>query len=253
LKSTPLILILPSTQRRGAELDDASISLSNRYSNAVIAGGGLPWIMPCATDPNLVEEMVRRADGVLLTGGEDVQPDLYKPRLEPTLRKKVSPPERERDLSELLVIDAVFRQKKPLFAICRGLQMLNVALGGTLLADIRTQRPRAMKHDRFDQKYKQVHSISVAADSQLASVCGRTELAVNSTHHQAVDRVADPLRVTAVSADGVIEAAELKPEASRWLPFMMAVQFHPERLFDRHREFLELFKNFVRVSAARIK
>jgi putative glutamine amidotransferase len=167
------------------------------------------------------------------------------------LRKKVSAPEPERDLSELLLISEVFRQKKPLLAICRGLQMLNVALGGTLLADIKTQRPNAIKHDCFDRKYKQVHPITLAPDSQLARICGSTQLGVNSTHHQAVDRIAEPLRVTAASPDGVPEALELKPDASRWLPFLLGVQFHPERLFDRHPEFLELFKCFARVCAAR--
>src|SRR2546425_9579246 len=105
MKPTPLIAISPSTARRGAEFADASISLSNRYLQAIIDAGGMPLAMPCVPDAHLVGEMVRRADGVLLTGGDDVQPELYAPNLPARLRKTVSPASPERDRMELLVID----------------------------------------------------------------------------------------------------------------------------------------------------
>ena len=133
MKKPPLILISPSTQNRGAEFSDASISLSNRYLEAIIAGGGLPWVMPCVPLLDLAAESVRRCDGVVLTGGNDVQPKLYGSKLSPQLEKTIGPADPERDLLELLLIDEVFRQRKPLLAICRGQQILNVALGGTLL------------------------------------------------------------------------------------------------------------------------
>src|SRR6185436_7242576 len=126
----PLILISPSTQKRGVEFADLSISLSNKYSVAVASAGGLPWIAPAIPSKSLVAASVARADGVMLTGGDDLQPELYTKELSPTLRKTVSEPEPERDLFELMLVEEVFRQRKPLFAICRGHQLVNVAFGG---------------------------------------------------------------------------------------------------------------------------
>jgi len=253
MKKAPLILISPSTQNRGAEFSDASISLSNRYPEAILAGGGLPWVIPCVPLPELAAESVRRCDGVLLTGGNDVQPKLYGSKLSPQLEKTLGPLDPERDLLEFLLIDEVFRQRKPLLAICRGQQILNVALGGTLLADITQQIPGAMPHNQPERKYQIVHEVSLTPESHLARVCATTTLGVNSTHHQAVGRVAKALRVTAASPDGVVEALELAQDASASLPFLISTQFHPERLFDRHVEFLELFRNFIRACARKGK
>jgi len=197
-------------------------------------------------EPELVAECVRRCDGVLLTGGDDVNPKLYAKRLPPRLRKTVAAGPGERDLRELLLIDEVFRQRKPVFGICRGHQIINVALGGDLVVDIRSQIPRAINHRQLKKKSEIVHEARLTRDSMLAKITGKQKLGVNSTHHQAVGRVAKPLRVTAVSNDGVVEAMELKREESRLLPYFMTVQFHPERLATRHPEHQELFNSFIR-------
>ncbi|MEP6663333.1 MAG: gamma-glutamyl-gamma-aminobutyrate hydrolase family protein [Verrucomicrobiota bacterium] len=243
MKDAPLILISPSTQRQGIEFADASISLSNRYSESVAEAGGIPVVIPCTASAGLVAETIRRCAGVILTGGDDVQPRLYAPKLSVKLAQTVTDTEPERDLLELLIIDAVFRQRKPLLAICRGLQVLNVALGGTLIADIPTQISGALDHRRMEAKCEQVHDVELTPDSLLAKITGKQKLGVNSTHHQAVGRVADPLRVTGKSSDGIIEVMELKTKNS--LPFLLALQFHPERLADRHREFLKIFQYFA--------
>ena len=253
MKKAPLILISPSTQNRGAEFSDASISLSHRYPEAIIAGGGLPWVMPCIALPQLAAESVRRCDGVLLTGGNDVQPKLYGSKVSPQLKKTIGPSDPERDSLEFLLIDEIFRQRKPLLAICRGQQILNVALGGTLLLDIPRQMPGALRHNQPERKYQVVHEVSLTSDSHLARICARTTLGVNSTHHQAVDRVAKALRVTGTSPDGVVEALELAQDAALSSPFLISAQFHPERLFEKHAEFLELFRNFIRVCARKRK
>jgi len=243
MKSAPLILISPSTQRKGVEFSDTSISLSNRYTQAVVAAGGIPLIAPCTDSKELITELVRRSDGVLLTGGDDVQPEIYAPDLPQDLAKKVGDVEPERDVLELQLIDEVFRQKKPLLAICRGCQILNVALGGDLIVDIPTQISGALNHRRMDAKGDKVHEVALTPDSLLAKVTGEQNLGVNSTHHQAVGRVAKPLRATARSSDGIIEALELKTPGL--LPYLLAVQFHPERLVDRYKEFLQIFRSFV--------
>lgn len=236
-------------QKAGAEFSDRSLSLSNRYALGLTAAGAIPWVVPNVPSHDLAAEVVRRADGVLLTGGDDVQPRLYVSRLAARLRRTVSPPEPERDLFELMVVYEVFRQRKPLLAICRGLQVLNVALGGTLVVDIPSQVPGALNHRCMDRKDQIVHEVQVTPGSGLAQITGRTTLGVNSTHHQAAGRVARMLKVTARSADGIVEGLELGPGAETVLPYMMAVQFHPERLSARHPEHRMLFESFVAACA----
>lgn len=253
MKSAPLILISPSTQRNGAEFYDYSLSLSDAYPRAIAAAGGMPWVMTCTPSRELLAESVRRCGGVLMTGGDDVQPKLYASRLPRRLAKTVSAADAKRDLTELLLIEEVFRQRKPLFAICRGHQILNVALGGTLIVDIASQVAEAINHTRTDLKDKIVHKVELAPGSLLFRIFGKRILGVNSTHHQAVGRVAKAFQVTARSADGLVEAMELGPKDRQALPFLLSVQFHPERLVRRHREFLKLFRGFIEACAAECK
>ena len=163
----PVILVSPSTRRRGVEFDDFSLDISNQYPLAIQAAGAIPLVLSCLNDPQMVAEAVRHADGVMLTGGDDVETSLYRTELSPQLAKTVSPPARERDFFELMLIDEVFRQRKPLLAICRGHQILNVALGGTLIVDIPTQVPNALRHSRGDKKDDIVHEINVQSGSLL--------------------------------------------------------------------------------------
>src|SRR5881409_2878005 len=195
----PLVLISGSTERRGAEFNDLSLSLSHNYPRAVQAGGGLPWIAPCLPDKDFVAESVARCDGVLLTGGDDVQPKIYRKNLPESLAKTVHAADTERDLFELMLVDEVFRQRKPLLAICRGHQVLNVALGGTLIVDIASEVPDKINHRRMDKRSEGVHELRLTADSLLDKITGQQKLGVNSTHHQAVENVAGPLKVVAVS------------------------------------------------------
>lgn len=243
----PLILISPSTQKRGVEFEDNAVSLSNQYCLAIATAGGLPWIAPALPAKRLVAESVARADGILLTGGDDVQTELYAPKLNGQLKKTVSEPEPERDLFELMLVEEAFRQRKPLFAICRGHQLLNIAFGGTLFVDIEAQIPSALDHRRLDRKNDVVHDAELTDGSLLANITAQKRLGVNSSHHQAIAELAEPFVVTARSEDGVIEGMELKPGAAS-LPFFLAVQFHPERLYARHREHLKLFQHFVRAA-----
>jgi putative glutamine amidotransferase len=246
MKSRPLVLITPCAERKGAEFLDPSLSLSDRYPRAIVAAGGMPWVLPCWPAENIVAEAVRRCDGVMLTGGDDVQPKLYANALPPRLERTVSPADATRDLWELLLIREVFRQHKPLLAICRGQQILNVALGGTLIVDIPTQMPRALNHGRLDRKDKIVHKVALTPGSILNKITGKQTLGVNSSHHQAVGRLGGSLCVTAVSPDGVVEGLELAEAARQRLPWLVAVQFHPERLFEKHEVFLALFRSFIR-------
>jgi putative glutamine amidotransferase len=247
----PVILVTPSTADEGAEFADPSISLSNLYTDALIAAGALPLIFPATTSKAIIADAVEGCDGVLMTGGDDINPKLYLKKIPKALAKTLGPLAPDRDIWEQDLISEIFARKKPLFGICRGHQMLNVVLGGTLLIDIPSQRAQALKHSRMDRKMEPVHEVSIAAGSLLGRITGRKNLGVNSTHHQAIGELAPSLRAVAESSDGIIEAVELKEPGGR--PFLLGVQFHPERLIDRDGVFLQLFKSFVQACAWRRK
>ena len=242
----PLIVISAETELKGEEFGDLSTSLSTKYQNAVIAAGGLPLILPSVEDRTTLAECLRRADGILLTGGNDINPSLYGPKASAAIAKTLGLATGERDLRELVLVDEIFRQRKPVFGICRGHQIINVALGGTLYADIPSQAAGALNHRRFDLKGEVVHQARLTAGTLLAKIVRKQWLGVNSTHHQAVARVAEPLCVAAATEDGIVEALELKPENAGLLPYFMTVQFHPERLAHRYPVHQALFDHFVR-------
>ncbi len=246
MNRAPLVLIAPNTEARGNEFSDMTINLAETYQQAVFEAGGVPLILPGVTSRELIAECVRRADGVLLTGGDDVNPKLYAKKLAPKILKKAIVAPGDRDLRELILIDEVFRQKKPLMGICRGHQIINVALGGTLIVDIDLQVPGALNHRRMDRKNEKVHEVRLTEGSMLASITGRRTLNVNSTHHQAVEKLSKLFKATATSADGVVEGMELGASYAHLLPFFVTVQFHPERLANRHPEHQALFGSFVR-------
>lgn len=249
----PVILISPGTQRKGAEFFDYSVTLSDAYPRAITAAGGIPWILSCTTEPDIIAQCVHRCHGVLLTGGDDIQPNLYTGKLSPALRRTLSPADPARDLAEISLIREVFAQRKPLLAICRGQQILNVAFGGGLIVDIPSQLPKAENHCRMDLKDRVAHSIVLSDDCLLRRVFGKRTLGVNSTHHQAVLEPVAPFRATAQSADGLVEAMELGLADRHLLPYLLAVQFHPERLIRRFPEFLEVFRTFTRACASDAK
>jgi putative glutamine amidotransferase len=243
----PLILVAPNIESKGQEFADLSTSLSAKYQQALINSGVIPLTLSATVSRDVIAESVSRCDGVLLTGGEDVDPDLYGNGLPKALKRKatLTPDGGARDYREIILIDEVFRQRKPLLAICRGHQILNVALGGSLIVDIPSQKRRAINHRRMDKRSDLVHEVRLTADSLLAKITGAQTLGVNSTHHQAVNRIAPALRPVAVCADGIVEGLELKASSAGWLPFLLSVQFHPERLADRYPEHQAIFCAFA--------
>ena len=251
----PLILVSPSIEKSGVEFHDLSASLSVRYDSAVLAAGGLPLTAPATTDRAALAECVRRADGLLLTGGDDINPELYEDSFPKKILKTVeqTPDGGARDLRELSLIAEIFAQRKPLLAICRGHQMLNVAFGGRLVADIRQEIPGALNHQRLDRPEGLVHEAALTPGSLLSKICNAQVLGVNSTHHQAVTQPAGPFVATARSRDGIVEAMELRPELAGKLPFLLSVQFHPERLVQLHARYRAIFQTFVEACAKKNK
>ena len=249
MHAAPLILVTPSTEEKGAEFYDYSLSLSQTYLDAITVAGGLPVVLPCAPSPKLIAEYVRRCDGVMITGGDDIQPELYYPNVPAELRKTVGRNDPVRDLLETLVVKEAFGQQKPLLAICRGHQIMNITLGGTLFVDIPSQLKTTINHTRLKQKDKVVHEVGLEEGSLIREIFGRDTIEVNSSHHQAVDKVAKPLRVTGRAPDGVIEALELRAEDAGLMPYLLGVQFHPERLIRGYPEYIEMFRSFTEACA----
>lgn len=247
MKRAPLIVVSTMTEQKGAEFRDRSTSLSFWYTRALARAGGIPLLAPNFPEQkNLAREMVARADGVMLSGGDDLQPDLYDPALPRRIKAKAGGVDPARDLFEFQLIEQALQQRKPLLAICRGPQVLNVALGGGMVTDIPTERPKAMNHARKGDAHKRVHTVELADGSLIRKIFRQSTLRINSAHHQAVGELAPMLRATAKTSDGVIEAIELTQAEAKDAPFLLGMQFHPERLIDAHPEFLRPFKAFVK-------
>ncbi len=186
----------------------------------------------------MLEEALDRFDGFLLAGGADIDARCYGEE-NLSFNGGISP---YRDALELKLAGAAVERGKPLLAICRGVQVLNVALGGTLYQDIRSQIKdrELLKHWQEAPEWYPVHDVALERDTRLWSCFRKESLGVNSYHHQAVKAVGRGLRITAVSGDGIIEA--LEHESRR---FVVGVQWHPEQMWRENREFLKLFETFV--------
>ncbi|HYK66906.1 MAG TPA: gamma-glutamyl-gamma-aminobutyrate hydrolase family protein [Streptosporangiaceae bacterium] len=204
-----------SQQARWGSWDLPAVLLPRRYTDMVTAGGGQPVLLPPSPG---ISSVLGRLDGLLLSGGGDIDPDRYGAPRDPA----TDPANPGRDDAEIDLARRAIAAGLPLLGICRGLQVVNVALGGTLHQHL----PAVVGHDGHspEQQGYGSHKVSVAAGSQLAGILGRTEAAVPTHHHQAVDRLGDGLIPTAWTDDGTVEAAEMTEPAS----FMIAVQWHPE-------------------------
>ncbi len=214
------------------------------YSDSVVDAGGVPVVIPIL-DPKAIPHVVRRLDGILLTGGGDIAPDVYGGAGHAT----VYGVDEARDRSELAVARHAAEEKMPVLAICRGIQVLNVALGGDLIADIPSQIDGGFEHFvTGNGAATQAHqSIELADGCGLAQLFGTTSLKVNSLHHQAVATPAPGLRPVAWSEDGVIEAME--PEDASWP--LLAVQWHPENLVGTEPAARSLFGELVSAASTR--
>ncbi len=223
------------------------------YSAAVAAAGGLPVIIPCvaggsgepdAGDAALVAATVARLDGLLLTGGRDIDPRHYGE--EP--RQKLGEVDAAKDALELAAIRAARAVGVPMLGVCRGIQTLAVAFGGALYQDLASEVGGAIRHEQGLDKRMTSHRVQVEPGTRLASVLGSAgPLWVNSYHHQAVKRVPEGFRVAARAADGVVEAIEAEDARHGWV---LGVQWHPEGLWRRDEAARRLFAALIEVVAA---
>ena len=183
------------------------------YVDAVRGQGGLPVLIPLGLQAVELRDLYDRVDGLVFSGGGDIHPD-HCTRIDP-----------ERDEMEFTLVRWAAEEEKPMLAICRGVQSMNVALGGTLWRDLATEMPNAAKHNYYPDypRNKRTHGLNVTPDSRLAQLLQATSVEVNSLHHQACREVAPEMRQVAVAPDGIVEAAEIPNH-----PYAVGVQWHPE-------------------------
>ncbi len=211
------------------------VSLSESYINAILYSGGIPFVLPITNDINIIKNYAKLLDGLLLSGGYDVNPLNYFEDPNFKLGKILN----ERDDFEIKLINEFENLNKPILGICRGSQILNVAHGGTIYQDISLIKGSFIKHDQDAFEYDGTHRVTIEDSSKLSRILGKNIL-VNSYHHQSIKKLGTGFRIAAMSADNVIEAIE-NVDGS----FKLGIQWHPEMMFDKNKDMNNIFKYFL--------
>lgn len=238
LMNRPLIGISSNFQPQLEQVREKTI-VPHAYIQAVLSTGGIPLVIPVIEDPAQILEYINLVSGLVLIGGEDLDPLHYHQPTHPSARLAPA----AEDHTHLLLARRAVEQSIPFLAICRGHQVLNTVLGGTLTQDIPSSCPGALQHSfPGDPSQETFHPVRINPVSQLASLVHRTELHVNSSHHQAVSDIGEGLIPAAWAPDGILEAMELESH-----PFGLSVQWHPERILDQP-EMRLLFEGLINSS-----
>ena len=228
------------------EMETSRFYLGRDYSEAVAAAGGVPAHISLIPDPGYIVEVMSDLDGILLPGSNtDVDPVRYGQEPIPQLGTVIP----EKDETDLLVLSEAERLKMPVFGICFGMQMINVFYGGTLFQDIFSQITGCLKHEQGRPTDRNSHGIGIQRGTLLHQLAGNDEARVNTSHHQAVDRLGRHLKVTAWAPDGVAEAIE----GTKGDHFVLGAQWHPELTYTKDGLSQRLFQAFVNVAAGYVK
>ena len=229
----PVIGVMP--QYSG---EDNRIMIVPDFFHSVQQAGGVPVLLPLFSPCVEVEEILNRFDGFLFPGGPDINPLLFGEETIAECGNIIT----ERDRFELGLLPKILRSGKPVLGICRGIQVMNVALGGTLIQDIKTQAERAVEIGHYQKAGDTVltHSVKVEKNTLLYDIVGKERLTVNSFHHQALKVPGEGLTINASAPDGIIEAVSLAQH-----PFFLGVQWHPEHLYEVDMDAKKLWDAFV--------
>ncbi|MFT4412272.1 gamma-glutamyl-gamma-aminobutyrate hydrolase family protein [Fredinandcohnia humi] len=216
---------------------DHKHSLANDYLQAIIQAGGIPVILPIGIDED-ISQIVDIIDGLVVTGGGDIDPTLFGEEPHPKLGT-ISP---GRDSLEIAIINKMLMENKPILAICRGIQILNIAVGGDMYQDIYSQTENELlQHSQKATRYHLAHFVKAKENSLLANIAGEAQFKVNTYHHQAVRHIPLPLTVSGVASDGIIEAIESTEHT-----FVLGVQWHPEALAVNGNDVaIRIFTRFI--------
>ncbi len=213
------------------------VCLIDQYVQAIRLAGGIPVILPPTIDPSDIADIQKKFSAILLTGGGDIAVEKFNGKPHAT----ISEVETDRDDLEIELVRLAYASKKPLLGICRGQQVMNVALGGDLYTHIASQYKQPLKHDWFPNIARDyaAHNIHIEKSSRLINILYGEELKVNSLHHQAIKNLAQSLTASAHAPDGIIEAVESQDH-----PYFIGVQWHPEWLLNSPA-MVNLFRSFV--------
>ncbi len=212
------------------------------YMEGIREAGGIPLMLPLTSDAENLKQLADRLDGFLFTGGHDVSPKLYQEERSPLCGVCCI----ERDEMEKRLFDLAYQNDQPMLGICRGIQLINVLMGGTLYQDLETEYPSGTEHHQTPPYDIGVHLVTIGKESPLYALLGKHECMVNSYHHQAIRQLAPGLQAMAVSEDGLVEAV-YDPERS----FLWAVQWHPEFSYQKNSDSRRIFEAFVKAAQER--
>jgi len=243
--SRPIIGIATMSDHDAAGLHAPRFSLNQSYNKAVMAAGGIPVLIPHVEDMDSLRQLYEMFDGLLLPGGVDIHPRHYNEEAHP----KLDPTDDGMDWVEVNLVRWALEDDMPILGICRGEQVLNVVMGGTLWQDLPSEYATVFDHrESFKRKIRDylAHDVRVESGSRLADILQGGRVWVNTSHHQAIKRVAPGLRATAWSPDDLVEGVE-SPEHF----FVVAVQWHPEEMVKKHEGARRLFATFVEAAAQR--
>ncbi len=241
----PVVGLPTQTQRGNSDgLPDCWI-MSKKYVSTLADAGATPFIIPLLDDMVTLRAIYDELDGVFLCGGVDMDPSSYGE----SKHYLCGATDADRDATEMQLVRWAIQEKKPVFGVCRGVQVINVACGGTLHQDLASAIPQSIKHDYFPvqgryERHLLTHSIKVDEASQLGRLLGVRAIKVNSMHHQAIERIGNGLVSTAWAPDGVIEGIE----SSSNRHYMVGVQWHPEELAATDPRMRRLFRYFIQES-----
>ncbi len=216
--------------------------LKRHYTEAVELAGGVPLVLPNIEKLELIDDIIKTIDGLLLSGGGDIHPSFFGQKIQKSLQrsKRYLKITKERDRFEIELVKGAKEKNIPVFGICRGHQVINIAFGGTLYQDLSLLNHKTIEHStKAKKKYKKKHSIQIKKGTKLYSIIKRGKIEVNTNHHQVIKDIAPGFIASARSEDGVIEAIESKKD-----DFLISVQWHPEMSLDEKKSFA-LFKSFI--------
>ena len=216
--------------------------VNRSYVDSVIRSKGVPFLMPITEDEEIIKKMAENVDGIIMTGGVDVHP--FRFNEEPI--EKIGTISAERDDFDFTLMKYAVEMNKQILGICRGIQVINVYFGGTLIQDIPSQRNTNILHSQTAEYHVATHKIQIVKDSIIYDMLGESS-EVNSFHHQAIDKLAKDFKVTAASKDGIVEAIEYKKKDS----FILGVQWHPELMSAKSVKMQNIFDMFVEVCRSR--
>ncbi|HBT20775.1 MAG TPA: peptidase C26 [Peptococcaceae bacterium] len=215
--------------------------LSHYYVRVIECSSGIPFILPVITHDDLIDKYSEILDGLLLTGGVDVDPLFFGEQ--PRGTREITP---ERDVFEMKIVRKFMALNKPILGICRGMQVLNIAAEGSIFQDINDEVPGVIKHMQEAPRWHPTHTIEIVPGTKLGKIYKKSKINVNTFHHQAVKEAAPGFCISALAADGIIEAIESSKHK-----FVIGVQWHPEHLAFWDKASLRLFKAFIEASSSR--